>query len=72
MLAARKEKEKEKGLLLPRCSFCGQVPAEGIHGGLKLKGMFVCRECEGKILTMEVGTTAYEDLMETIKRLFKI
>lgn len=70
MLAARET--KEKGLLLPRCSFCGNVPAEGIHGGLKLKRLFVCRECEREILTLEVGTPAYDELMKKIKSLYRL
>lgn len=59
------------GILLPCCSVCGEVPALGIHGGIKLKRFFICRECEWAILTVEVGSPDYEMLMDKLKNIVK-
>lgn len=62
---------EEKGILLPRCAFCNQVPAEGIRGGIKLKRIFLCRQCEWSILTIQTGTADYQQLMNKVKKIFK-
>ena len=63
--------QQKMGKLLPCCSVCGQVPAQGIHGGLKLKNFFICRECEWAILTAEVGSPDYETLMDKLRKMVK-
>ncbi len=62
--------ESKCGLLLPRCGLCQKVPEHGIAGGLKLKQLFVCQECEKLILNIEIGTPGYEKIMKQIRRIF--
>lgn len=59
------------GELLPRCYFCGEVPAEGIRGGIKVKKAFICMKCEKEIVLLKVGAPGYQELMEKIKRVLK-
>jgi len=63
---------EEWGNLLPRCLVCGEVPAGGIRDGLKLKMGFICTECEKKIVHLEVGSSAYEDIIEKIRAVLMI
>lgn len=64
--------QEKMGRLLPCCSVCGQVPPEGIHGGIKIKKFFLCRECERTILTVEIGSPEYEKLMYKLKKMVRV
>lgn len=64
--------QEKMGKLLPCCSVCGQVPSQGIHGGIKLKNFFLCRECEWAILTAEVGSPDYEMLMDKLRNIARV
>lgn len=63
---------EEMGKLLPRCLVCGEVPAGGICDGLKLKMGFICTECEKKIVDLQPGSSAYEDIIEKLKAVLMI
>ncbi|MDD3272362.1 MAG: sigma factor G inhibitor Gin [Syntrophomonadaceae bacterium] len=65
------QKEVIKGILLPRCRICQQVPPGGIRGGIKFKKAFICRQCEEQIVVTQVGSPGYEDLMEKMKQVLK-
>mgnify|MGYP000894033453 CR=1 FL=1 len=62
--------ETIKGILLPRCYFCGQVPDEGIRGGVIIKKAFICRQCETQIVDLQIGSPVYEIVIKKIKKLF--
>ncbi|MGR6837234.1 sigma factor G inhibitor Gin [Syntrophomonas erecta] len=63
--------QSESGVLLPRCSLCGQVPEKGIRGGIRIKRAFICEKCEADILNMEVGSPRYQDYINLMKEIFK-
>lgn len=65
------EQEDKKGILLPRCCFCKQVPEDGICGGIKLKKGFLCKNCEWEIINVELGSSHYQEVLEKIKNLLK-
>ncbi len=67
----RIEQEKRLGVLLPCCCFCRQVPEEGICGGIKLKKGFLCNRCEREIISVEPGSSNYQDVLDKIKNLLK-
>lgn len=62
---------KVKGLLLPRCAICEEVPNEGIKGGYLINKSFVCSSCERRILDTEVGSPAYQEILELIKKIIR-
>ena len=64
-------RNKGKGVLLPRCYICGEVPEEGIRGGIKLKRAFICTRCEQDIIAADVGSSQYRRLLEKIKMILK-
>lgn len=37
--------------VLPICSLCNMVPAEGIRSGFFMKGIFICSCCENELIT---------------------
>ena len=39
--------------LLPKCIICGEVPANGIMGGIFVKGQFLCDCCEQRIVSLD-------------------
>jgi len=60
-----------KTTVLPVCSFCNQVPAQGIKGGIKVGKAWLCQACELKIMLAEVGSSDYEIMLEKIKRVWR-
>lgn len=62
---------KVKAILLPRCCICEEVPSDGIKGGYLINKFFVCTSCERKILDAEVGSPAYLEILELIKRIIR-
>jgi hypothetical protein len=60
-----------RATVLPVCSFCSQVPAQGIRGGIKVGKAWLCQACEGKIIQTEVGSSDYEIMMEKIKNVWR-
>ena len=60
-----------KAIVLPVCSFCSQVPAQGIKGGIKVGKAWLCEACELKIMLTEVGSSDYEILLEKIRRVWR-
>jgi hypothetical protein len=65
------EPHKSLGQLLPVCKLCGTVPSSGITGGYLIKGAFICKNCEGAIVKLEIGTDEYNYYMQQLKKLFK-
>jgi hypothetical protein len=63
--------EELRGILLPRCHICNQVPERGIRGGIRVKKAFICSKCEQEMVFMKVGTRAYLKLIEKIKQIFR-
>jgi len=59
------------GILLPRCYVCNEVPAQGIHGGIRLNKSFICTGCEQRLILAEVGTAHYQKIIEKIKQILK-
>ena len=70
-MEAKKRMIKSIGVLLPRCYFCGEVPPGGIRGGIKVKKAFICIKCEKEIVSLQVGTPGYDELLEKIKQVLK-
>lgn len=60
-----------KAILLPVCSFCGQVPERGIKDIIKVGKAWLCLTCEGEITSLEVGSPDYGIMLEKIKRAWK-
>jgi len=58
-----------RGVLLPRCYLCGEVPSQGIHGGVKIRKAFICCECEQDIVNMEVGSIYYQTVINKLKEI---
>ena len=65
------EQEVHKGILLPRCQICNQVPAQGIKGGIKIKRAFLCNKCEQELIHIKVGSADYQIMVEKVKQLLK-
>jgi hypothetical protein len=65
------ENSGNRGVLLPRCSLCAEVPEQGIKGGIKLKKAFICNQCEEKISHAEMDSDYYEILIEKLKDILK-
>jgi len=59
-----------RGILLPRCYLCGEVPSQGIHGGMTIRKAFICCDCEQDIVHMEVGSIQYQTVVNKLKELF--
>jgi len=59
----------EKGILLPRCYLCGEVPSQGIHGGVKIRKAFICSDCEQDIVHMEVGSVPYQTVINKLREI---
>lgn len=59
----------ERGILLPRCYLCGEVPSLGIHGGVIIRKAFICSACEQDIVNLEVGSTHYQMVINKLKKI---
>ncbi|WP_235920322.1 sigma factor G inhibitor Gin [Heliomicrobium gestii] len=57
--------------LLPRCSTCKQVPADGIAGGLWLCGAFLCADCLADLSAWTNEDESYRALKSTLDRLWQ-
>jgi len=58
-----------RGILLPRCYFCGEVPPQGIHGGMIIKKAFICSACEEEIVHLQVGSTNYRRVVNKLREI---
>jgi hypothetical protein len=58
--------------LLPCCDMCKKIPALGLRGGIKIEKIFLCKDCEWKIVTAELGNGDYDHLLEDVKRLWRV
>ena len=71
----RSEKDQipmeNRATVLPVCSFCGNVPAVGIKGVIRVGKAWLCQACEWKIVMLEVGSTEYGTMLEKIRRVWK-
>jgi hypothetical protein len=65
------EHDVPRGVLLPRCIMCGQVPQGGIRGGIKVKKAFICTSCEQQLIYSDVGSIKYQIFLEKIKQILK-
>ncbi len=60
-----------KGLLLPVCSLCNQVPNQGVRGVIRVGRAWICRNCEQEIMELEVGSPKYGVMMEKMRSVWK-
>lgn len=58
-----------RGILLPRCYLCGEVPSQGIHGGVMIRKAFICCDCEQDIVHMEVGSNHYQIVINKLREI---
>jgi len=56
--------------IVPVCFFCNEVPEEGIRSGFFLRGIFVCRECETRLINTKAEERA--EYMLAISKLRQI
>lgn len=63
--------KERKGKILPNCYLCGEVPENGIMGGLKLKKAFICKKCEQEIVRLRIDSPLYEEFKEKIKKILR-
>lgn len=53
--------------VLPVCFLCCRVPPEGLKNGFFLRGLFICSECEQKLINRKPEEK--EEYMLTIAKL---
>lgn len=58
-------------VVLPVCFICGRVHKEGMHGGIYIKGKFVCLDCEAEICNLQAQTAAYPQMIKSLAPLSK-
>lgn len=63
--------EKSRGILLPCCSICNEVPDGGIAGGFRIKKGFICKNCERLIISLDISSPAYHDVMQKLRIILK-
>ncbi|NLV16745.1 MAG: hypothetical protein GXY50_06045 [Syntrophomonadaceae bacterium] len=68
---ADKQISRAKGVILPQCCLCEQVPPRGIMGGYLINSNFLCESCENSILKLEIGSMEYDIYVERIKKIIK-
>ena len=61
----------QRGVLLPCCIVCEQVPEGGIRGGIRLKKAFICTACEQQLMQTDMGSINYQKILEKIKQILK-
>ncbi len=59
------------GVILPVCFICGKVHKEGMHGGIYIKGKFICLDCEAEICNLQAKTPDYPQMMVRLAPLSK-
>lgn len=64
-------KNVNQAVILPRCSICSQVPAEGIKGVMKVGRGWICGKCEQEIVSLQVGSPRYGLILDKIKRVWR-
>lgn len=57
-----------KSVLLPRCQCCGEVPAQGLYDGIRIRGVMFCRECTRKVTEGECGGRVYERFLAGVRK----
>lgn len=60
-----------KATVLPVCSFCSQIPKQGIKGVMRVGKAWLCQACETKIMLLEVGSTDYEIMIDKMRNIWK-
>jgi len=60
-----------KATVLPVCSFCNQVPEQGIKGVMRVGKAWLCQACETKIMLLEVGSADYEIMIDKMRNVWK-
>jgi hypothetical protein len=68
--AGGKQKISATGVILPRCHLCGEVPEKGLRGGIKIKKIFICERCETQIVSLQVGCSEYNYLLQELKKIW--
>ncbi|MDD2372888.1 MAG: sigma factor G inhibitor Gin [Syntrophomonadaceae bacterium] len=58
------------GVLLPRCHLCGEVPENGIRGGIRIRKTFICEKCESHIVSLQAGGSKYQMVLEQLKKIW--
>ena len=60
-----------EGMILPVCFVCGKVHEKGLHGGIHIKGKFICTDCEKQICTLQAKAPAYPQMLQKLNCLSK-
>lgn len=63
--------DTNKGLVLPVCSICNQVPSQGIRGVIRVGRAWICWNCEQEIMDLEIGSPKYGVMLEKLRRVWK-
>ena len=63
--------DSHQAMILPVCSICNNVPLQGIKGVIRVGRAWICRSCEQEIMHLEVGSPAYGEMVEKIRRVWK-
>ncbi len=58
-------------IILPICSICNQVPAEGIGGVIRVGKAWICSQCEQEIVNLEVGSPKYGLILDKIRKVWR-
>ncbi|MDH7478404.1 MAG: sigma factor G inhibitor Gin [Syntrophomonadaceae bacterium] len=56
--------------LYPRCICCGETPILGIAGGVVVWHRFVCDGCQSNLVSAEIDSPFYSQMLEAIKGLW--
>lgn len=67
----KEESFEKRGMVLPLCKLCGEVPLRGIIGGYLINRNFVCESCENTIVNLEIGSQEYDFYVQEIKKIIK-
>ena len=58
--------------LLPHCMICGEIPENGIMGGIFVQRQFLCDDCEQAIVALDGDAVPYEEYLAMAEKLKKI
>jgi len=58
-------------VVLPCCSICNEVPAEGIKGVIRVGKAWICGDCEQEIVELEIGDPNYGVILDRIRKVWR-
>ncbi|AFM39144.1 Inhibitor of sigma-G Gin [Desulfosporosinus acidiphilus SJ4] len=60
---------ENRGKVYPVCYRCAQVPQNGLYDGFRIRGMFICSDCQNELLSAEQDTPEYQEFLFLIHSL---